>query len=69
MYRFTSLPEVKDRLVGTSVKATWEYSQQAIGSFKGEDYLNTHKIVEQACVDEFAGPADTGIYSNSVQQT
>lgn len=67
--RFTSLPEVKDRLVGTSVKAIWEYSQKAIGSFRGDDYINTHKIIEDACVNEFAGPADTGIYSNSVQQT
>lgn len=67
--KFTSLPEVKDRLVGTSIKAKWEYSQQAIRSMSGDGYLNTHRIIEQACVDEFAGPADTGVYSNSVQQT
>eukprot|EP00605_Chrysophyceae_sp_TOSAG23-4_P002862 GSChrysophyteH1.ASY1.ANO1.3152.1 assembled CDS len=69
--RFTSLPEVKDRLVGTSVKATWEYSQGTITNpaFTGNDYLNVHKAIEEACVDEFAGPADTGVYSNSVQQT
>lgn len=67
--KFTSLPEVKDRLVGTSVKAEWAYSQDKIKSFTGKDYLNIHKIVEDACINEFSGPADTGIYSNSVQQT
>ena len=67
--RFTSLPEVKDRLVGTSVTALWTYTQDAINKFNGKDYANIHHIIENACVDEFAGPADTGVYSNSVQQT
>ena len=67
--KYTSLPEVKDRLVGSSVKAEWVYSADKIKNFTGRDYLNVHKIIEEACVDEFAGPADTGIYSNSVQQT
>jgi urate oxidase len=67
--RFTSLPEVKDRLVGTSVTAEWVYTDEKIRSFTGRDYDNVNKIVEDACVDEFSGPADTGVYSNSVQQT
>jgi urate oxidase len=67
--RFTSLPEVKDRLVGTSVTATWHYAPDKIRSFTGKDYANVHKIVEDACIDEFAGPADKGVYSASVQQT
>jgi len=67
--RFTSLPEVKDRLVGTSVKALWHYSADKVRTLTGKDYANVHRIVEEACIDEFAGPSDKGVYSESVQQT
>jgi urate oxidase len=66
--RYTSLPEVEDRLVGTSVTAEWEYSNHAISN-PGYDFKSVHKVVKEVMTNTFAGPADKGTYSNSVQQT
>jgi urate oxidase len=67
--RYTSLPEVKDRLVGTSVCAEWTYSDAAVASYKSTNFGGILAGVEEEMVNTFAGPADTGVYSGSVQQT
>jgi len=64
---YTSLPELTDRLLGTSVTCEWCFNTGAIN-------LNTkfNKIAadaEVAVLNTFAGPADSGVYSASVQQT
>jgi urate oxidase len=67
--RFTSLPEVGDRLVGTSVSAEWSYNAKAIDNVQNIDFKQIHAKIEEQFVNTFAGPSDTGIFSNSVQQT
>ena len=67
--RYTSLPEVEDRLVGTSIRAEWTYSDAAIAALDMVDFDGIHNIIEEEMVNTFAGPADTGVYSGSVQQT
>jgi urate oxidase len=66
--RFTSLPDVADRLLGTSATVTWDYAPVAIGggSF---DFNATSATIESALINTFAGPSDVGVYSASVQQT
>ena len=67
--RYTSLPEVADRLVGTSVFAEWTYTASAVANSFSVNFNQIHKIIEEKMINTFAGPADTGVYSNSVQQT
>lgn len=64
--RYTSLPEVSDRLVGTSVSAEWVYCP---GRLSQLDFNQLHADIERALVSTFSGPADVGVYSASVQQT
>lgn len=66
--RFTSLPEVQDRLLGTSITAEWSFADSSVAS-TGVDYNATASIIEKELVNTFAGPADVGVYSASVQQT
>lgn len=66
--RYTSLPEVTDRLVGTSADCEWIYNSEQVlrGSI---NYNKVFSDIETAMIRTFAGPADKGIYSPSVQQT
>lgn len=66
--QYTSLPEVTDRLVGTSVDAEWNYCPRQVlaGSI---DYSKSYERIESALVKTFAGPSDKGVYSPSVQET
>lgn len=64
---FRALPDTNDRLVGTSVEGEWTFSQATIAS--RPDYEALNKQVLDTLIDEFAGPADKGVYSVSVQQT
>lgn len=65
--RYTSLVEVDDRLVGTSVDARWGYTPEFVRGNPRFDAVSAS--VENILVDVFAGPADTGIFSESVQAT
>jgi len=60
---FTSLRETRDRIVATSVTATWKYSGHV------DDYRRTFEAVKAAMADAFFGPVKGGIYSPSVQYT
>lgn len=48
------------RLVGTSIDGEWSFSQAAINSRPDFEALN--KEVMDTLIDEFAGPADKGVY-------
>ena len=61
---YRSLPDMKDRVFGTIVYAKWNYS-----STRGLDFGTARETVRKAVLDEFAGPADVGVYSPSVQKT
>eukprot|EP01033_Poteriospumella_lacustris_P001852 gene1852-1345_t len=66
--RFTSLPEATDRLLGTSADCEWVYNSQQV--LRGSVNFNkVYSDVESALIKTFAGPADKGVYSASVQQT
>jgi urate oxidase len=78
--RFTSLPDVSDRLLGTSAEAEWVYPTLSVsvslnahnkraGAVGSVDYGKVNEEVLKALIVTFAGPADTGVYSPSVQQT
>ena len=67
--RYTSLPEVEDRLVGTSVRAEWTFTEAAVAAIGTSDFDEIRDVIEVEMVNTFAGPADTGVYSGSVQQT
>lgn len=60
---FTALPEVRDRIMATSVTATWKYAYQPM------DYDATYATVRGALLDGVFGPPKGGVYSPSVQFT
>lgn len=73
--QYTSLPEASDRLLATSMDAEWTYqpmtnlNESGIGRFLKTGFNKVAAGMEVALVNTFAGPSDTGVYSNSVQQT
>ncbi|XP_072176637.1 uricase-like [Diadema setosum] len=62
--KYTSLPEVKDRVFSTVVYARWRYS-----TLYGLDEDKAWQHAKDVILDTFAGPPSTGVYSPSVQQT
>lgn len=66
--QYTSLPEVEDRLLGTSIDAEWSYPSHLIDKMKF-DYEKISSTIQNALIYKFAGPSDKGTYSKSVQQT
>jgi urate oxidase len=66
--KFTSLPEVQDRILGTSITATWTFSDTAITG-TATDFNQVAFLIEKQLVNTFAGPSDVGVFSASVQQT
>jgi len=61
---YRSLPDMEDRIFSTIVTADWKYN-----TIRGVDFCKTYSEVRNIVLDVFAGPADKGIYSPSVQQT
>jgi len=61
---FRSLPDMADRIFSTVVTADWTYNVAT-----GLDYDAAYDTVKDIILDVFAGPADKGIYSPSVQLT
>lgn len=62
--KFTSLPETSDRPFCTKVYLKYHFS-----GTERVDYNGTWECVKNAVLDVFAGPAHTGVYSPSVQNT
>lgn len=66
----TALPEATERMMATSVTATWRYSPSAVqgpaGSF---DYDKAYDAVRSGLLDAAFGPPKGGVYSPSVQYT
>lgn len=62
---YRTLPDMEDRLFSTIVTADWTY-----GSLDSSlDYDSAHAAVEAAVLEVFAGPADKGVFSPSVQHS
>merc|ERR1712098_658706 len=66
MDEFSSLKEDEDRLFSTVVKADWSYSP---GTYNSLDFDAAFSKVRQVILHNFAGPADIGVLSPSVQET
>uniref|UniRef100_UPI00398E8D5C uricase n=1 Tax=Pristiophorus japonicus TaxID=55135 RepID=UPI00398E8D5C len=62
--RFTTLPEVRDRVFSTIVYAKWRY-----GTARPVNFDGAWNSVKDAIIETFAGPYDSGIYSPSVQNS
>ena len=62
--RFTTLPDVPDRIVATVVTATWKYS-----SPPPRDFCVAYSAARTGLLEAFYGPAKKGVYSPSVQYT
>lgn len=60
---YTMLKDTRDRIVATSITATWKYSSQL------PDYHAPFTAVTKAMAEEFFGPPVKGVYSPSVQFT
>lgn len=61
---FRTLPDQEDRIFSTIVSASWRYTDTANIDF-GRTWITVIKVIK----DNFSGPADSGIYSPSVQHT
>lgn len=62
--RFTTLPEVMDRVFSTVVNCNWKYNKS-----QGIDFEGSWKTVFEIIKEKFAGPYDSGEFSPSVQKT
>jgi len=62
---FRTLPDADDRLFSTIVTADWTYGRLD----SNLDYDRTYTIVQEAVLENFAGPADKGVFSASVQKS
>lgn len=60
---YTMLKDTNERIVATSITATWKYSSQL------PDYHVPYKAVTEAFASAFFGPPQKGVYSPSVQFT
>lgn len=61
--KFTSLPDVTDRIVATAVTATWAYDPLP------RDFDAAFEKAKGAMTEAFFGPRKGGVYSPSVQYT
>ena len=59
----TTLPNVRERMLATTVAATWTYTQPP------PDYDAAYDATLAALCDTFFGPAQGGVYSPGVQAT
>lgn len=66
--KYTSLPSATDRILGTSIKAEWDYDNS---TWQGQNFSFTdaRAAVQDSLIHTIVGPADTGVYSKSVQET
>jgi len=62
---FRSLPDMSDRLFSTIVTADWTYSYVS----SELDFDKSFSTIQDSILEVFAGPADKGIFSPSVQNS
>eukprot|EP00271_Cylindrocystis_brebissonii_P003324 TRINITY_DN14159_c0_g1_i1.p1 TRINITY_DN14159_c0_g1~~TRINITY_DN14159_c0_g1_i1.p1 ORF type:complete len:302 (+),score=50.63 TRINITY_DN14159_c0_g1_i1:227-1132(+) len=61
--KYTVLPETRERIVASSIRATWTYSG------KPRCFQVAYESIKKTLVETFLGPAVGGTYSPSVQHT
>lgn len=69
--KYTVLPETRERMLATTVSATWRFSFDNVNNiplkpmYFAERYFEVRKVL----VSTFFGPPNEGVYSPSVQST
>jgi urate oxidase len=63
--KFTTLPDVTERMAATVVTSTWKYSSSRLP----KDYSAAFTAARTALLEGFFGPVKTGVYSPSLQFT
>lgn len=68
---YTTLPDAKDRLLGSSMQVEWEYNKEFVkGGLTAEfDWEGMVQRIEDSLTFTFCGPPGTGVASSGVQQT
>eukprot|EP00249_Psilotum_nudum_P010245 c22425_g1_i1 orf=344-1225(-) len=61
--KYTLLPDARERILATVVRAVWSYSSKPLS------YDETYDSVKKTLVSTFFGPSHGGSYSPSVQNT
>lgn len=61
---FRTLPDANDRILSTIVTANWWYNTS-----EGFCFDKAWDVVKATIIEKFAGPADKGVFSASVQNT
>lgn len=63
---YTTLKPTRDRVMCTRVYCEWSFNSDHLSSI---DYNEVYDSIQRITIETFSGPADTGVYSASVQQT
>lgn len=66
---YRTLADAEDRIFSTIVTADWSYTPRDLRQVKAFDFDKTYEDIKAIILDTFAGPAEKGIYSPSVQNT
>jgi urate oxidase len=66
--KYTSLVPATDRILGTSILAEWDYDNSSWES-RPFPFNEVRSSMQDTMVNTLVGPADTGVYSKSVQET
>lgn len=69
--KYTLLPETRERMLATTVSATWRFSFESVNSIPSNPlyFAERYSDVRKALLDTFFGPPNVGVYSPSVQST
>lgn len=69
--KFTTLPETEERILATTISATWSYVYNGISieELQEIDFCGVFERVKQALLTAFFGPTDGGVFSPGVQNT
>lgn len=69
--KFTTLPETEERILATTISATWSYVGNGLCTEELQkiDFCDVFKRVKQALLTTFFGPTDGGVFSSGVQNT
>lgn len=65
----TTLPETNERCLSSVLNAEWQYTAARDSLPNGVDYAATRAEVRRCILEGILGPADTGVYSPSLQRT
>ncbi|KAG8380539.1 hypothetical protein BUALT_Bualt06G0026100 [Buddleja alternifolia] len=68
---YTTLPETRERVLGTEITASWRYTFETLTSIPERQFyfMGRYMDVKKVLIDTYFGPAKGGAYSSSVQST